>query len=50
MSSLQGWLDRYLKSLEYDNASPYTIKNYGIDIGQFITYCYDSGVTRCRKT
>ncbi len=49
MSSLQGWLDRYLKSLEVDNASPHTIKNYGIDIGQFITYCYDSGITAVEK-
>ncbi|TFG72142.1 MAG: tyrosine recombinase XerC [Anaerolineales bacterium] len=49
MTSLQGWLDRYLKSLEIDNASLYTIKNYGIDIGQFITYCRDSGITTVEK-
>ena len=49
MTTMHDWLDRYLKSLEYDNASPYTIKNYGTDIGQFIAYCYDFSVTKLDK-
>ncbi|MGC9347283.1 MAG: site-specific tyrosine recombinase/integron integrase [Anaerolineae bacterium] len=39
MSRLHEWLDRYLSSLEADNASPYTVKNYGTDISQFLDYC-----------
>lgn len=38
-------LVRYLKSLERENASPYTVKNYGTDIGQFLDYCAERGVT-----
>jgi integrase/recombinase XerD len=45
MATLQEWLERYLDSLVYDNASEFTVKNYGIDIGQFIAYCRDFGVT-----
>ena len=45
MTFVQDWLDRYLKSLAYENASPYTIKNYGTDIGQFLSYCKEFGVT-----
>lgn len=45
MSQIQAWLERYLKSLVYENASPYTIKNYGTDIGQFVSYCQDCGIT-----
>jgi site-specific recombinase XerD len=45
MSILDDWLDRYLQFLAYDNASPYTIKNYGTDIGQFLTYCQNCGVS-----
>ncbi|MDF1514066.1 MAG: tyrosine recombinase XerC [Anaerolineae bacterium] len=44
MTHLDDWLDSYLKSLANDNASPYTTKNYGTDIGQFIAYCVDRGV------
>jgi site-specific recombinase XerD len=44
MTNLEQWLDRYLKSMVYDNASSYTVKNYGTDIGQFISYCFDSGI------
>ncbi|MCJ7548264.1 MAG: tyrosine recombinase [Anaerolineae bacterium] len=44
-SSLHHWLDRYLKSLEQDNASAYTVKNYGTDIAQFLDYCTDQGAT-----
>ncbi len=41
MSILQQWLDRYLSYLEHDNASPYTVKNYGTDIGQFLDFCQE---------
>lgn len=44
-SSLRQWLDRYLAYLEQDNASKYTVKNYGTDIGQFLDYCADAGIT-----
>jgi site-specific recombinase XerD len=43
--SLGRWLDRYLAYLEQDNASKYTVKNYGTDIGQFLDYCADAGIT-----
>jgi len=33
------WLQRYLDALEREGASPYTVKNYGSDIGQFLDYC-----------
>lgn len=39
MASLHQWLDRYLRDLKQDNASPYTVKNYGTDIGQFLDFC-----------
>lgn len=45
MSALHAWLDRYLKSLEHDNASPYTVKNYGTDISQFLDYCVERDIT-----
>ena len=32
-------LEQYLNHLQAQNASPYTIKNYGHDIGQFLDYC-----------
>ena len=38
-------LIQYLKSLERDNASPYTVKNYGTDIGQFLDYCAERNIT-----
>ncbi len=37
-------LRRFLRRLEADHASPYTIKNYGTDIGQFLDYCRERGV------
>jgi integrase/recombinase XerC len=37
-------LDRFLSYLEAQNSSPYTIKNYGNDIGQFLDYCREQGV------
>ena len=45
MSELRTWLDRYLRDLERDNASLYTIKNYRTDIGQFLDYCAEQSVT-----
>jgi site-specific recombinase XerD len=45
MPNLQDWLARYLASLERDNASHYTVKNYGTDIAQFLDYCSGEGVT-----
>ncbi len=44
MSALHAWLDRYLRSLQQDNASPYTVKNYGTDIAQFLDFCIAQGV------
>ena len=44
MTRLHQWLDRYLKHLEQDNASPYTVKNYGTDIGQFLDFCREHGI------
>ncbi|HOT91230.1 MAG TPA: tyrosine recombinase XerC [Anaerolineae bacterium] len=45
MDTLRTWLERYLGALERDNASPYTVKNYRTDIGQFLDYCAEHGVT-----
>ena len=45
MSELRSWLDRYLRDLERDNASPYTVKNYRTDIGQFLDYCSEQKIT-----
>jgi len=39
MSKLEAWLERYLNSLEQENASYYTLKNYRTDISQFFNYC-----------
>jgi len=39
MPTLQEWLTRYLEFLGRENASPYTVKNYGTDIAQFLDYC-----------
>jgi integrase/recombinase XerC len=37
---MEEWLARFLAYMETgQNASPYTIKNYGNDIGQFLAYC-----------
>ncbi len=44
MDTIRAWLERYLEALERDNASPYTVKNYRIDIGQFIDYSTEHGV------
>jgi len=46
MPTLDSWLTKYLRFLKRENASPYTIKNYGTDIGQFLIYCEDHKVTR----
>ncbi len=37
-------LDRFLTHLQGQNASPYTVKNYGTDIDQFLSYCREAGV------
>jgi integrase/recombinase XerC len=37
-------LDRFLSYMEAQNSSPYTIKNYGNDIGQFLDYCREQGI------
>lgn len=44
MSELRVWLDRYLHDMVRDNASPYTVKNYGTDIGQFLDYCAEQRI------
>jgi integrase/recombinase XerC len=41
---MQELLDRFLSYMEAQNASPYTIKNYRNDIGQFLDYCREQGV------
>jgi integrase/recombinase XerC len=41
---MQEFLDRFLNHLQTQNASPYTVKNYGTDIGQFLSYCREAGV------
>ncbi len=45
MTTLHRWLERYLVALDQENASPYTVKNYGTDIGQFLDHCVEIGVT-----
>lgn len=45
MTTMRRWLERYLVALDQENASPYTVKNYGTDIGQFLDYCVDLGIT-----
>jgi integrase/recombinase XerC len=44
VSIMRELLDRFLSYLEAQNSSPYTIKNYGNDIGQFLDYCREQGV------
>jgi integrase/recombinase XerC len=44
MKNLFQWLDRYLAALQRENASPYTIKNYGTDIRQFLDYCVEQEI------
>lgn len=45
MQDLTHWLEHYLQALSRENASPYTLKNYGTDIGQFIAYAAEAGIT-----
>lgn len=45
MQDLTRWLEHYQQALSRENASPYTLKNYGTDIGQFIAYAAEAGVT-----
>jgi len=44
MNALRKWLNQYLQHLERENASYYTVKNYGTDIEQFLVYCEERGV------
>ena len=46
---MQTWLERYTPSLERDNATPYTVKNYRTDIGQFLAYCAEQSITTLDK-
>jgi integrase/recombinase XerC len=45
MPTLRTWLGRYVDALDRDNASPYTVKNYRTDIGQFLDYCAEHEIT-----
>ncbi len=45
MAPLDKLLVQYLKFLERENSSPYTVKNYGTDIGQFLDYCAEHNIT-----
>lgn len=39
------WMERFLQSLELEhNASPYTLKQYGTDVGQFIAFMKDQRI------
>jgi integrase/recombinase XerC len=46
---MQEYLDRFLSYMEAQNSSPYTIKNYANDIGQFLDYCREQGVRTLEK-
>ena len=41
---MQDLLARFLTYMEAQGSSPYTIKNYRTDIGQFLDYCQEQGV------
>jgi site-specific recombinase XerD len=41
---MQDLLTKFPSYLETQNASAYTIKNYGNDIGQFLDYCCEQGI------
>ncbi len=42
---MESLLERFLAYMRgARNASPYTVKNYGTDIGQFLAYCRERGV------
>lgn len=45
MKTIKEWLKLYLAQLERQQASYYTVKNYGTDLGQFLDYCAKQGVT-----
>jgi integrase/recombinase XerC len=46
-SAMEDDLERFLTYMRSGrNASPYTIKNYRTDIGQFVAYCSEHGVSR----
>jgi integrase/recombinase XerC len=42
-------LDRFLNHLQAQNASPYTVKNYRTDIGQFLDYCQAQKISSPEK-
>ncbi len=43
---LHAWLQDYLRYLEFERrASPYTLRNYRNEIGEFIAYLEDQGIT-----
>ncbi len=42
---MKSWLILYLDELERRGASPYTIKNYGTDLRQFMDYCAECEIT-----
>ncbi|HEY88561.1 MAG TPA: tyrosine recombinase XerC [Thermoflexia bacterium] len=44
MKKLKKWLQLYLAHLERQQASYYTVKNYGTDLEQFLTYCAEHEV------
>jgi len=47
---MDGYLERFLKYLQVSrNASPYTVKNYRNDIGQFLDYCAAQGVSSLQE-
>ena len=38
MSELEEWIGRYLDERRRENVSPHTLRNYGIDLHQFLAY------------
>lgn len=38
MSELETWINRYLDERRRENVSPHTLRNYGIDLRQFLDY------------
>ncbi|MEA3307886.1 MAG: tyrosine recombinase XerC [Chloroflexota bacterium] len=45
MKKLTTWCQLYLAQLEREQASYYTVKNYGTDLKQFLAYCAEHEVT-----
>ena len=38
MSELAEWIEKYLDERRRENVSPHTLRNYGIDLRQFLEY------------